>query len=57
MKIKVLQCYDSLLWYAKHVGDVFEVIREEEAVYWTRERGYFRCLNWIRKADCEVVDG
>lgn len=57
MKIKVLKCYDSMLWYNKHVGETFEVLREEESVYWTRERNSWNCLNWIRKLDCEVVDG
>lgn len=57
MKIKVINCHDKMLWYSKHIGEVFEVLREEEAVYWTRERNSWNCLNWIRKLDCEVVDG
>lgn len=56
MKIKVIQCDDHMLWYKKRIGQIFEVLREDEAVYWTREGGYFNCLNWIRKLDCEVVD-
>lgn len=56
MKVKVTGCSDSMYWYKKHIGETFEVLREEEAVYWTRERGYFNCLNWIRKLDCEVVN-
>lgn len=57
MKIKVINCHDKMLWYSKHIGEVFEVLREEEAVYWTRELNSWHCLNWIRKLDCEVVDG
>lgn len=45
-----------MLWYNKHIGETFEVLREEESVYWTRERNSWNCLNWIRKLDCEVVD-
>lgn len=56
MKVKVINCYDSMLWYKKHIGHTFEVLREEEAVYWTRELNGWHCLNWIRKLDCEVVD-
>ncbi len=56
MKVKIIKCYDSMLWYNKHIGEVFEILREEEAVYWTRERNQWHCLNWIRKLDCEVVD-
>jgi hypothetical protein len=56
MLVKVIACYDSMLWYKKHIGKTFEVVSEEEAIYWAREGGYFNCLNWIRKLDCEVVD-
>jgi len=56
MKVKVTKCYDSMLWYNKRIGEVFEIYREEEAVYWTREGGAWNCLNWIRKLDCEVIN-
>lgn len=56
MKVKVIECHDHMLWYNKRIGEIFEVLREEEAVYWTREGGHWNCLNWIRKLDCEVID-
>lgn len=57
MLIKVLKCNDKMLWYSKHIGEVFEVTREDISVYWTRELNEWHCLNWIDKLDCEVVDG
>lgn len=58
MKIKVLKCRDSLLWYAKHIGEEFEVYFIDDKAYWSRERdGQFNCLNWIFKEDATVTEG
>lgn len=55
MFIKVLDCNDPMLWYNKRIGEIFEVCRQDEEVYWTREGGRWNCLNWIDKKDCEVI--
>lgn len=55
MKIKILDCSDSLYWYSKHVGEVFDVQRIEHDVFWCREKDAYECLNIILKVDCEVL--
>ena len=58
MKIKVLKCSDSLLWYAKHIGEEFDVKFVDDKAYWSRERdGIFNCLNWIYKYDATIIEG
>jgi hypothetical protein len=53
-KIKVLKCNNSLLWYAQHIGEEFDVLKEEANAYWCRERQHPFCLNWVLKEDAEL---
>ena len=56
MKIKVIKCNNKLLWYVRHIGEIFEVVRQDEEQYWAYEKNLaWRCLNLISKADCEVI--
>lgn len=58
MKIKVIKCKNSLLWYAKHIGEEFTVEFVDDKAYWSRERdGRFNALNWIDKHDATVTEG
>ncbi len=57
MKIKVLKCNDSLLWYSKRIGEEFEVHFIDDKAYWSREGGQFNALNWIKKEDATITEG
>ena len=57
MKIQVVSCNNSLLWYARYIGQTFEVLREEETAYWCREpNSEVNLINWIYKKDVKVVN-
>ena len=56
LKIKITNCSDSLMWYSKHIGDVYTVVRD----YSTHSNAYLvrnACgyLNIVRPKDCEIV--
>lgn len=56
MKIKIIKCNNKLLWYFKHIGEIFEVVRQDSEYYWAYEKNLaWRCVNIISKADCEVI--
>lgn len=58
MKIKILKCSNSILWYNKHIGEEFEVKFIEDEAYWTRETdGIFNALNWVYKKDATITEG
>lgn len=50
--VKIISASDQHFWYAKYVGDLFLVDREDE-YFWTREPAGYR--NFILKEDAEVV--
>ena len=56
LKIKITKCSDSLMWYCKHVGETYTVLRDyskESNEYLVRDAyGY---LNIIRPRDCVIV--
>lgn len=60
MRIKIVKCTDPSYWYAKRIGEVFEVqyITKEygDAVYWCREGGAWNCINKVKPEDIETVD-
>ena len=56
MKIKILKCSDTSLWYNLKIGEVLRVHRIEPTVYWCREDDEYGCLNFVYKNDCIVVD-
>ena len=39
-KIKVISCENKLMWYFKHIGDIFEVEREDSEYYWCLEKNF-----------------
>lgn len=44
---------DPHLWYTPYVGMTWEVIGEEEDVYWAKDPAGYK--NIIYKEDCELV--
>ena len=54
MKIKILRCSDSMLWYNKHIGEVMHVVRITPDRYWCKEINEYACLNFVLIKDCEV---
>ena len=56
MKIKITKCSDSMMWYSKHIGEVYTVVRDYSTLsneYLVRDAyGY---LNIVRPKDCEIV--
>lgn len=58
MKIKIIKCQNSILWYNNHIGEEFDVYYIDDKAYWCRERdGVFNCLNWIAKEDATITEG
>lgn len=54
VRIKIQSCDNKLLWYAMHIGTIFEVVKEEEKAYWVRELEFPFCLNWVYKKDAKL---
>jgi len=56
MKIKILKCSDSSLWYNRKIGCTYEVRRLEPGLFWVRpEINAYSGWNWIKTEDCEEV--
>ena len=56
LKIKITKCSDSSMWYSKHIGEVYTVVRD----YSTHSNAYlvrdtYGYLNIVRPKDCEIV--
>jgi len=54
-KIEIISCRDPLLWYSKHIGETFVVIKESPDVYWTREKDSWQSLNFVDKSDAKII--
>jgi len=53
-KLKIVDCHDSLMWYAKHIGECFPFVRMVEEGFMSREpAGY---LNIVRYYDAILLD-
>lgn len=53
-KLLITDCSDSLMWYAKHVGDTVDLVREYDDCYMSREHdGY---ANIVLKKDACIVE-
>ena len=56
MEIKITKCSDSMMWYCKHVGETYNVVRDyskESNEFLVRDAyGY---LNIVLMKDCEIV--
>jgi hypothetical protein len=56
MRIKIVSCRDSLLWYSKHIGEVFEVVKVQPLYFWCREKDEYKATNFIHKNDVEILE-
>jgi hypothetical protein len=56
MYIKITHSSKPGLWYAKHIGEVFVVYREEEDSYAARELEWPYAINFVYKEDCAVLE-
>lgn len=57
MKVKIVKCKDSLMWYKRYIGEIFEVVRQDSEYYWCLEKNLdWKCINIIPKTDCVIVD-
>lgn len=60
--IKITKSSNPMLWYSKHIGEEFEVIRFEMSkriglTAWVLEPNpYLRFINWVAYGDYEVVE-
>lgn len=54
MKVRITTCSDSLYWYSKLIGDVYQVRRIDSDRYWVRpELNEYSGWNFILFEDCE----
>lgn len=53
MKLKIIKCRDSLMWYKDLVGHEVDYLREDSEYYWSRDNGGY--TNIVHKSDAEVV--
>lgn len=49
-RITIIQCTDSMLWYAKMIGQEVEFLGEEDMMYWSRDRGGYKNIVWKKDA-------
>lgn len=56
MKVKITKCNDELLWYSKHIGEVFEVVKVTPWHFWCREKDEYKATNFIHKNDVEILE-
>lgn len=55
MRIKIISCKNSLLWYSQYIGKEFDVIRQDN-FYWVYEPDdMFRLTNIVHKEDAEIL--
>lgn len=52
--LKITDCSDGLMWYARHVGAIVPLLKIGEVEHLSREpAGY---TNIVLAKDCEIVD-
>ena len=52
IRVKIISCSDALFWYNQHIGEIFDVIKTEEDIYWVREPSGYK--NFILRKDAEA---
>lgn len=50
MKVKIIKCHGSLMWYIKNIGQVFTIIEDQSDSFYKVEKG-----KYILKDDCEIL--
>lgn len=54
-QVLIEKCSNPSLWYKNYVGEIFTIEKENIDVYWTRERDFYKSLNFILKVDANVL--
>lgn len=54
LQIKVKRCRD-VFWYQHHIGETFVVVYQDTDRWWVKEPDEFGFLNFILKADAEII--
>jgi len=54
MKLKIIGCSDSQVWYRDRVGDTVQYLGREGDVYWSRDSGGYR--NIVFLCDAVLID-
>jgi hypothetical protein len=54
MKVRIIKCSDAKWWYKDKIGEILDVLMEEEDDYVVENYGSFK--SWIAKEDCEIVE-
>jgi hypothetical protein len=57
MKVKIVQCYNSLSWYTRRIGEIFEVYYGTQGAerYFLVEDKEKTSQRFMEKSDCEIV--
>lgn len=62
MQIKIVDCFDTSMWYNKHIGKRFKVFAKEydclrdRYILWVRTGDDWNTSNWINEKDIEYVE-
>lgn len=54
LQIRVKRCRD-VFWYQHHIGETFVVVYQDTDRWWVKEPDEFGFLNFILKADAEII--
>lgn len=54
MKIKIINCYDPMMWYKNSMGLTFDIVSREKDAYWVRDNNGF--LNIVMSEDAEILE-
>lgn len=55
MKIIILKCSDTLLWYNRKIGCTFDAGEVGNGIYWVRTGDEFNTLNYILAEDADQL--
>lgn len=52
-KLEIISCGDSMMWYNDHIGETFDLIREDMRYFWCIEPAGF--INVVEKKDAKLI--
>ena len=62
VKIKIVRCSDTRLWYNDRINEIFTLVdvemnkNSEVAFFWVRTGDEWNTSNWIHRTDAEYVN-
>jgi hypothetical protein len=54
-RLAVIERCSGNYWYADKVGQTVEIEFIDDEGYWSREGGYYNCINVIRRSDARLL--